>query len=776
MVSSRLGPARVRSLGQIPLELLVYEKGFGAHSSPTNPKTFTALDAAPDRFMADLCSINGHGLTASESSRVSTRTLVNINQRYCWDAFGPELSSRARGVKRIMTLGSPCGSGKTTAATNYISGRLPSDPTILIVSPRAQLCSSLATIFERVHPGKVHLYKAGRFPNEARICVTTLDSLVGTFCPTGVLRRKADIVIIDELSTVISHLTTSPTLASSISSRDTCFRLLLVACASADEVLCLDRDIGPLELMFVSLIGVQYKLACAEGGTTLTGRLEFVKMSMPERIARKEIVLSDIGCVLNLARETLAAGRTIAIFIPDNSSCQGLKMILEAEFPESTTASIHGTAEDKVEFSQEPDVYLTNNEIKCLVYNTAIGVGVSIETEFDVVVVCSARYLTDRDVQQAEHRVRKITDNGRDRREIYVVDGAVPASTARAGRLPTINQALGEFEFRLQTEQTFLRKYGHFGRGSALDGRLSLDRRDPLVVFSVAAMASQEFALATHGLVRSHRRHDNAIVVEISPMVSAPLDRRLIKTTVRDARLVRGVRLDDAAVTDDDSGRAVRDKTRELMCLGLDPTGVAARDPEFMEAVARGVVSRGNIQRCHMIVTLSTQGELAGSNAAVTRLGLETEIAPGHVLDEEQGLGSELEAGLAITFISASGYATFEDFFTGQAIRSETVAPDEETRKAVRDLIKLCPRRYRSLYSALDRKSVQSLYSASVNAYFGAKVMTVKRANGEVSVSINTDALKLLVAASHHYARRHQQAGIPRSYLDRSLARWPILN
>lgn len=663
MFTPHLRPPRVRSLLQFPLELFTYSRGYCPlqvvwdETAGKYEFNYTVSDRRRVEFemdtgrMVDL-AMAAVGKTRPEEFIVTSETTVcrNPQVRYCNQAFRV---GNYRAGTVIVEIEADCGTGKTVFALEYIKKMMERAPasTLLVVAPRAQLCSQLMTKVRDIIGVDVHNYHDGAWPEDSRACVVTLDSLVKVVAPHGV-ERAPTIILLDEVSLTAQHLASSSTFSSTVDGRLRTLQTLQIIMARSQRVVAMDAHFGFGASLFLAMVAVK-RLELERHSS-----LHYLHLSLQHRQPVQYTLLNDEGRRVQLIRLDLIAGKRVIVFEPTPRIANALADL----FQEWPVLVIHGHSESetKEQFASDPNAYLHRHGIRLLIHTTSIGVGVSIDNEavyqpaggtahyFDTSYVSYRPYLPDTAIVQGCFRAR---DLGHDVRNInFIFDRAMRARYHRLLSIPTVADALVRFETQLMEHRDLYKRYQELVIVSGINGRCTVDYTDINTVFIACMLASGELAVDIQAITCRTRLFDESIEFAREGVVSDAADIRNFK------RAVKGVK-SDLSIKVTDGPRTVSQKERLLHEIGYG-FDAGKRSPAFMGRLELGMSHPSNLRRMAALLTLLTCDSRELRQHVVGVLNNVTESMPLYQTNDSRGITVGAEALLAAGALKSLGFDT----------------------------------------------------------------------------------------------------------------------
>ncbi len=647
-----LGCPRVSSLDHFPLELFVYGGGLSplevSFDHVTKKYSFVYRPSQSRRVTRDLqtSSMAAMALRTANLNYAGVISETVYRQcdeptRYCNDVFSDTLRRRNNDALLVVQLKAGCGSGKTVFSLEYIGRLLHTNPSwsMVCVTPRAQLCSQLAVKIKSIVKVTTHLYTDGAWPEQARACVVTLDSLVRTCARDGVTRQPM-IVLLDEIELSAHHLAASATMSNSVDGRLRTLETLLIMMARARRVVAMDAHFGFSSSLFLSMIAVKRAELC------LDGTLRYLHLEFERKEPVKFVVLSDEGRRVQLIRDDLAAGKRVIVFEPTPRQAEALAAI----FSQHSVLVVHGRSDTdmKSDFASNPVAYLRTHNTQLLIHTTSVGVGVSIdERYFDTSYVSYRPFLADEAIVQGSYRARQLElcDGVR---TIYInYDKRMRRNGHRLLSIPTINDALTEFEQRLMIDREFFKRYAALTRISGFDARVVVDRTDIKTVFVAAMLASSELAVAIQGYVCDTRLFDeqNECVIEGAPGTCS--DSQAVIEAARKVELVQ-------PLSELDGPRTVSQKQRLLKEIGYD-LEAGAKSQSFIGRLELSMSHPSNLRRFAALLVYLQCSQVALRRHVLQVLSQQTESMPLYQLNDARGVTLGVETLVAVGAVKALG-------------------------------------------------------------------------------------------------------------------------
>lgn len=351
--NTRMRMGLVSSIGDIPLSVLAYSKGLspvevepntGILSCTVSSMRTARLESCKlsyERMVAEMCELNGtrtpRFLRDVEYTHNEGGVCASLFEDSMREVFAAV--SNSPDVHNTVLLAAPCGSGKTTLALAVVQTLRETDMRggkMLVLAPRSSLCDALHAKFAAQQEIKadgtlgdekemVHHYSQGYNTHGAKVVVSTVESLSRTISRPVMTNGKVtgyrqpecfDIVFVDEMHTLIKAAITQPTFKGPETRRQA-LRVLLLVLARARFVIFLDKDIGIIERLFVSLVVAQ---RCFGNPDQVQHRIW--TLVSDRKVPIKYIRLKDDAAALNLAKAKLAEGLKVAVFEPSVARCR----------------------------------------------------------------------------------------------------------------------------------------------------------------------------------------------------------------------------------------------------------------------------------------------------------------------------------------------------------------------------------------------------------------------------------------------------------------------
>lgn len=653
LFTANLGNPRICSLSHFPLELFVYANGLSplevGYDEEENRYSFNYRPQQARRvtrtlqsgFMAEM-ALSACGIR--EQFGIVNETVYRVCDeptQYCNDVFSDALRRRNADDLLIVELKAGCGSGKTVFSLEYIGRLMQANPSwsLLCVTPRAQLCSQLAVKIRSISKVSTHLYTDGAWPEQARACVVTLDSLVRTAARDGV-SRVPTIVLLDEVELSAHHLAASATMSSSVDGRLRTLETLLIMLARARRVVAMDAHFGFSSSLFLAMVAVKRAELC------LTGSMRYLHLEFERKEPVKFVVLADEGRRVAKIREDLDGGKKVIVFEPAPRQAEALAAL----FGDRRVLVVHGRSEAdmKSEFASNPVAYLQAHNIELLVHTTSVGVGVSIdERYFDTSYVSYRPFLPDDAIVQGTYRARKLElDNGV--RTVNInYDKRIRRYGNRLLSIPTVGDALTDFEQRLMHESSLFKRYSALTRVSGFDARVVVDRTDIKTVFVATMLAASELAIDIQGYVCDTRLFDEQNECSFEGVSSSRLELDAVRDANKAVSLVQ-------PLSELDGPRTVNQKRRLLNEIGY-ALDAGAKSPAFMGRLELGMSHPSNLRRFAALLVYLNCSNYALRRHIVDVLGKQTESMPLYQLNEGRGITLGVETVVAAGAVKALG-------------------------------------------------------------------------------------------------------------------------
>lgn len=807
--NTRMRMSLVSSIGDIPLSVLAYAKGLspvevepntGILSCNVTDMRTARLESCKlsyECMVTEMCTLNGtrgpRFLRDIEYSHHEGGVCAELFESSMREVFTAVHDSAD--IHNTVLLAAPCGSGKTTLAIAVVQTLRETDlrgAKMLVLAPRSSLCDSLHAKFAAQQEIKadgtlgdekemVHHYNNGYNKHGAKVVVSTVESLSRTVCAPAMQGGKVvgarapdyfDIVFVDEMHTLIKAVITQPTFKGQ-NARRQALRVLLLVLSRAKFVIFLDKDIGIIERLFVSLVVAQ---RCFGNPDQVQHRIW--TLVSHHKVPIKYIRLKDDAAALNLAKMKLAEGCKVAVFEPSVARCRAfVEAISEAELAVNAVA-MHAKSQDKAEFCADPDSYLERNRVDLLCYTTAIGVGVSIDgapmpelgnsqelrevgegvtpARFDVVIVCKRDFVGWQAGAQAEHRVRRTGSDSPGARVIYVVQENLHTNLRLHRAAHTVNDAMAAFNCMMAESSREVADFAFLARD---DYRLGVLRIVPsaLSMFCAAVFGAVWFADELHGTIAEHALVDSGAETVDSTITSTKEERKKLKR-LREGRVEEEMS-QAAAVQAGDSAAMVRRKVQALVDLGIGGEGWATLDgtglfenPVFMRLAEKGVISQGNIDR----LIAFDKGD--GRGVDWMRVQLRTETTPMTQMDDETGPVVGREYRVLCPLFGAMGIPNLARLMDPETVVTVPIEDQLPTMEEMREMLaSLKEHNYKRYGNITVRKNQtrRSLARVLANAYFGHRAVGEERKMGGV---MDRGVIAVLLSLVPAYA---QKSGLP---------------
>lgn len=697
-------------------------------------------------------------------------TVVERTVGNCTSAFGGV--GPQPGKKTAITGQAPCGTGKTTYFINEIDKARRADPNarFCYITPRAALCRSVWRLLSKLPAlddngnevlgatEKCHLYSSGPDNGWCKIVVTTFESLAQT---VGIPVRHYTHIIVDESETALPGLFASPTFSGDGKLREKAIAAAIAVLARADVVTFIDKDITLSTRLFIGL----YMTAAPGDFDILTLRLK-----CEQRIVYKQ--LPDAASLVNVASIVMRAGQRIAIFEPSVKWGAAYRAALEKY---GNVLLMHGGSEVKEEFCADPDAYLRAHDVQCLIYTTAMGVGVSVDgvditvpgnnddAYFHTVVVVPRDFLSAQAVHQGEWRIRRSQNDIPGRvgqpgtRVVYTVKIPSRSSLYKLRNPETVRDAMKRFGDMVSVERERLQSWAFLGERNALTAALELKVSAKAVV-AAAMWGADKLARHIHATAKEHADFDTKATTRetLGRLASNKKDRKELKR-LRDVA-AEGL-ASEGVIKDGDGARDVRRKFGPLLAVG--PLAIQENGRLTNPAYAALNITPGNVRR---VVALALGPDLASEVDATAPLDSE----PMHQLDDEAGVTVAFELGLLQPVFEWFGVGTLEALWAagplvagdaGGAGAGGGGGPDFNGILA--QLAAKSPERYDARAAEFYRANKKAASKARwlINAYFGCKV--INGMHGGQPATVNKDVLcALMERIPAHMEKRSMGQGL----------------
>lgn len=622
------------------------------------------------------CNIELERFTVSSDTHiVSNRDIVRFS-----DAFPVEDVFALRNVHtEVMEIVAGCGVGKTVFALKVIDklARQRARFSVLVVTPRAQLCTQLAVKLHETTGLETHIYTDGAWPSSVPACVVTLDSLVKCVAEQGVTRRPT-LVLLDEIELTARHIATSETLSSSVSQRLRTLETLLILLASSRYIIAMDAHFGYAASMLLAMAALRSGRMASDRSIHFT-RLQLID----NRVRQQYCVLADDYRRYVRIRDSLIEGRNVIVFEASPRKAQALMALLEpyVQAP-ATSLLVHGKsdAELKRMFSSNPSEYLRVNGVQLFIHTSSVGVGVSIdEPHFHEAHVAFRPHMSDEAAVQASHRARHLESSQLVEppeeqeahaphvvREVFVrFDERMRFSERGLATIRTIGDAVSTFQRRIAMSREFYRKYADFARISEFDARVTVSLNDPNTLFVAALLAATEMSVNHQGIFTVMRVFDDSVSMRFEGTRSSDDELRVIREAERAVEF-------DLSVLPTDAPRTLAQKTRLAKSIGCE-LQEGLRSKAFQGRLAFGMSHPSNLRRFTALLVLMLVDDAALSLHMQRVLDNVTETMPLYAHDDARGITVAIEAVAAMACLRAFGIETPAQFASPQVLNR---APD----------------------------------------------------------------------------------------------------
>lgn len=339
---------------------------------------------------------------------------------------------------RIL-LKSGTGTGKTRGAIQYI--KTLNNPKVLCLAPSVKLCVALSAVLEREGVANT-LYidptnsktKDRHVLNEAQILVTTLQTFGVKLGASGVDLSSYDLVVMDESDEMISAfvrsgLSSSIGMGSHVTKEQARYGVEALAkiFADAKQVFMLDGTATDLSRFVMETLSV--------GHVTGTYENTFVRTKAPVK------VYDNLKALRAEIIKSASEGRKLVIACDTKSEAALLDVLLvltEAADPEEIIRITGDTVTDERVVNFFRDIEAGAKQYRIVIYNSAMGSGVSIEHTCPDIVYLIASYLPPRKLLQMLNRYRKQQDV-----RAFIVSSERLYSTTTDEKYERLKQAVG---------------------------------------------------------------------------------------------------------------------------------------------------------------------------------------------------------------------------------------------------------------------------------------------------------------------------------------------
>lgn len=514
------GDVRVlASIMQLPLEC-VYEPGF-VHVR-ANVDELGPIDPAMDRrFKVRVSPVQlaalweryiGDDVDGYDGVARLSESALTLTADQCRDANGcvrlahgvtrPVL---APGTHEIITVAAPCGAGKSYLAFAAIAEAAGK---VLVVAPRKSLTRELAHRIDQymrahlrnkrvVHYADVAHGRRRQLDDECDVLVVTPESLPQFTMSESGYMFDAHTLVIDELCTVVKTLYDS---ATTLTVRNESERALFAAIAKSRLCIAMDRDIGPLEKMFVGAVlatmpTMLWRPVAGDPRSGVVPRVHVHSIVLKDWVRLTADVYESLAAMLVMMRVALDSGERVAVFTARAVDAYALAMMFATDYRTKLIAGPVGE-DEKAAFAAQPDGVLGAADAQLWIYTTSANVGISVERHpFDHAFVVLGKHLTLRDALQAERRVRHLVGQAADERKFHLCLGNVSSALWPLYNMPTVGDAVAAEQCKVQSAN-WLRHNRARAAQFAIDGSVQLlEHVNTVMQIAVQAAARHECAL-----------------------------------------------------------------------------------------------------------------------------------------------------------------------------------------------------------------------------------------------------------------------------------------
>ena len=511
------GDVRVlSSIMQLPLEC-VYEPGFVHVRADVDE--LGPIDAAMDRrFKLRVSPVQLAALWERYVGRDDggvarlTESALTLTADQCRDAngrvrlaLGVTRPVLAAGTHEIITVAAPCGAGKSYLAFAAIAEAAGK---VLVVAPRKSLTRELAQRIDQymrahlrnkrvVHYADVAHGRRRQLDDECDVLVVTPESLPQFTMSESGYMFDAHTLVVDELCTVVKTLYDS---ATTLTVRSESERALFAAIAKSRLCIAMDRDIGPLEKMFVGAVlaampTMLWRPVAGDPRSGVVPRVHVHSIVLKDWVRLTAEVYESLAAMLVMMRVALDCGERVAVFTARAVDAYALTEMFATDYRTKLIAGPVGE-DEKAAFAAQPDGVLGDADAQLWIYTTSANVGISVERHpFDHAFVVLGKHLTLRDALQAERRVRHLVGQAADERKFHLCLGDVSSALWPLYSMPTVGDAVAAEQCKVQSAN-WLRHNRARAAQFGLDGSVQLlEHVNTVMQIAVQAAARHECAL-----------------------------------------------------------------------------------------------------------------------------------------------------------------------------------------------------------------------------------------------------------------------------------------
>lgn len=757
-----------KSLVDIPIETLCYRHGLSVN-----------LADVSDERRVDMQYMQEHWSTAEmyvafcEIEGITPQPVVFEREEKDGIRFSEQFMPHAQLVTglNVEMIEASCGGGKTHYAIERL--RFINRKT-LVIAPREQLCYSLAERLRAEIPDAVvQVYKDRDLRADVQFYVCTVDSLHKHMCNLfGGYCFDAEVVLIDEIETVVEHCFYSDTLRDK-NKRERCVNILSTAISHARAVLLMDRDMSVKSRLFTGW-------ALMERFPEFAKNIRIREMTLRSSEQVHVVEFEKYTALVNSLHGALTEGRRVIVFETSCTAARAMYKYMLEEFPPCTDvecacrlapldpstegpepqlcgkkriALIAGDSDSvlKRRFSTDPDKYVHRERVDLLIHTSAVGVGISIDApHFHDIYVVPRSHLDNRAIQQGVYRCRKPVGEEDGVRVYHMCRVGLSKSVSMLYRCPTLLTAFFDLKDRLILDKHAIKLYS--GLPNVLsDGSMDL-QLNGFNLLAAGMFMMRDMSLRLHDLIWKHEVYDFDIQVVLR---TDSHDTELGKRLTACKRDIGPELEQEAGLTGTEHD--IERQRKEALMENLGVVDPRFHNSNVFQFRAQHEMQQSNMERLHCYLAINAESPALGSQSDLARLEADQESLKSHIADSVFK-----EASYISMLLPAS------KFQSGAAVEldRDTLIPDPFTgeRLGLCEFIKKnfsTKQRYRNVLYNLkklketepgDEKEasrVQALVSKTIREFFGVRVVS--------GTAVNLEEINLSVAILPMWANKHQQ-------------------
>lgn len=646
-----------KTLGDIPVETLCYRHGLSVDLENVSEDRRVDVDYMQQNWNTAELYLSFSELDNSPAQSVIFEKCSGEGVRFS-EQFMPH-APLSNGLN-VEMIEASCGGGKT----HYAIQRLKFvNKKTLVVAPREQLCISLAERIRREIPDAVvQIYKDKELNPRTQYYVCTVDSLgkhmvnrFGGYC------FQAEVVLIDEIETLVEHCFYSDTLHSR-QKRQQCINILSASVSRARLVLMMDRDISVKSRLFTGWALVEKDEEYAQ---PITIRELTLESDEPIEV----IMYEKYTAMVQSLCAKLRAGRRVILFETSCSAARALLKYLSEEFPSKPDIApdsdpnaeqaagerrnmlmlppvqrvddndvpdvdpmarrlllIAGDSSSKLkaEFSRNPDRYVQRHDVDLLIHTSAVGVGISIDVEhFHDIFVVPRGHMDNRAIQQGVYRCRKPIGD-RSKRVYHMCRIGLSQSSSMLYRCPTLLTAFYDLKDRLLEDRHAIKLYATLPN-ILPDGSMDLELNG-FNLIAAGMFMMREMSLKLHHLIWRHEVADFDIDVQVSALAHDPEIQKRLSSCKRD---IGPEREQQAGLNGIDY--SVERRQKEALMTNLGVTSEEYTNSNVFQFRAQNEMCQRNMERLHCYLAIGAESPSLGSQTDIDRLEEDQETLKSHL-------------------------------------------------------------------------------------------------------------------------------------------------